>query len=186
MAHAYSWSLLWLWTASSLRAFSLWESVTVNDKSFKGEKFRGLLGSSVMWGKVSRFFFFITTFIHSWFSNSTKQLRAFQRKLCVNSSGEFSLKTVISILGNGREYFTDTCVCRFHEETWEEKSYSGSESELTASLFVSFFCKLLISWQKPSRLFATTVEYFLKYVKKFYGVNFQRSKSLAGKTFAVY
>jgi len=29
---------------------------TVNDKSFEGEKFRGLLGSSGMWGKVSRFF----------------------------------------------------------------------------------------------------------------------------------
>ena len=29
---------------------------TVNDKSFEGEKFRGLLGSSGMRGKVSRFF----------------------------------------------------------------------------------------------------------------------------------
>ena len=29
---------------------------TVNDKSFEGEKFRGLLGSSGMQGKVSRFF----------------------------------------------------------------------------------------------------------------------------------
>jgi len=31
-------------------------SYTVNDKSFEGEKFRGLLGSSGMRGKVSRFF----------------------------------------------------------------------------------------------------------------------------------
>ena len=29
---------------------------TVNDKSFEGEKFRGLLGSSGMRGKVLRFF----------------------------------------------------------------------------------------------------------------------------------
>ena len=41
----------------------------------------------------------------------------------------------------------------------------------------------LISWQKPYRFFATTVEYFLKF---FYGINFQRSKSLTGKTFVVY
>jgi len=29
---------------------------TINDKSFNSEKFRGLQGSSGMWGKVSRFF----------------------------------------------------------------------------------------------------------------------------------
>ena len=75
----------------------------------------------------------------------------------------------------------------------EEKSYSGSESEmkqiraLTASLLASSASYFLISWQKPSRFFATTVpvEYFLEYFKIFHGVNFQRSKSLAGKTFAV-
>ena len=53
--------------------------ITVNDKSFEGEKFRGLLGSSGMWGKVF-INFSITTFIYSRFSNSTKQLQAFQRK----------------------------------------------------------------------------------------------------------
>jgi len=34
----------------------MYRSNAVNDKSFKGEKFRGLLGSSGMRGKVLRFF----------------------------------------------------------------------------------------------------------------------------------
>jgi len=79
----------------------------------------------------------------------------------------------------------------------EEKSYSWSESKmkqirtpvLNTSLLASSASYFLISWQKPSRFFATTVEYFLKslleYFKIFHGVNFQ-TKSLAGKTFAVY
>ena len=54
---------------------------------------------------------------------------------------------------------------------------------LTASLLASSASYFLISWQKPSRFFATTVEYFPQI---FHGVNFQRSKSLVGKTFAVY
>ena len=41
---------------------------TVNDKSFEGENFLGLLGSSGMWGKVLRFFPSPCTFIHSWLS----------------------------------------------------------------------------------------------------------------------
>ena len=57
---------------------------TVNDKSFEGEKFRRLLGSSGMRGKVLWFFPSSCTFIHSWFFNSTKQLRAFQRKLRIS------------------------------------------------------------------------------------------------------
>jgi len=58
-------------------------NITVNNKSFEGEKFRGLLGSSGMRGKVSRFFHHHIHTRHSWFSNSTKQLRVFQRKLRV-------------------------------------------------------------------------------------------------------
>ena len=45
-----------------------------------------------------------------------------------------------------------------------KKGYSGSESEiraLTTSLLASSASYFLISWQKPSRFFATTVEYFL-------------------------
>ena len=36
---------------------------------------------------------------------------------------------------------------------------------LTASLLASSASYLLISWQKPSRFFATTVEYFIEYFK---------------------
>jgi len=96
------------------------------------------------------------------------------------------LKTVISIFGNGQKYITDTCVSRFYTfQDDREKSYSGSESEmkqicvLTASVLASSASYFLTSWQKPSRFFATTVEYFLQYFKIFH-VNFQRSKSLAG------
>ena len=57
-----------------------------------------------MWGKVLRFFF-ITTFINSWFPTLPNSYERF------NESFAFLmwilLKTVISILGNGREY---TCV----------------------------------------------------------------------------
>jgi len=52
------------------------------------------------------------------------------------------------------------------EDLQEEKSYSGSESEMKqihASLLVSSASYFLISWQKPSRFFTTTVEYFLEY-----------------------
>ena len=86
----------------------------------------------------------------------------------------------------------DFTLSRMTMQSQEEKSYSGSESEvkqirtLTASLLASSASYFLISRQKPSRFFATTVEYFLKYFKFFHGVNFQRSKSLAGKTFAAY
>ena len=53
---------------------------------------------------------------------------------------------------------------------------------LTASLLGSSASYFLISKQKPSRFFTTIVEYF----KIFHSINFQWSKSLAGKTFAVY
>ena len=48
------------------------------------------------------------SYIHSWFFNSAKQLRVFQRKFRIPHVN--SPKTVINILGNGREYITDTCV----------------------------------------------------------------------------
>ena len=143
---------------------------TVNDKSFEGEKFRGLLGSSGMRGKVSRFFS-ITTFIHSWFSNSTKQLQVFQESYeCFNESFAFLtwilLKTVISILRNGREYITDMCmqISRFpgwpcsHRRRATVEVSSRWKRSLTTSLLASSASYFLISWQKPSRFFATTME----------------------------
>jgi len=112
------------------------------------------------------------------------------------SSGEFSLKLSLAYLEMDEStLLTHVCadftLSRMTIQS-QEKSYSGSESEmkqihaLTASLLASSASYFLISWQKPSRFFATTVEYFLEYFKIFHGVNFQRSKSLAGKTFAVY
>ena len=103
------------------------------------------------------------------------------------------LKTVISILGNGREYITDICVCAdFTLSGWlschrrrkatVEVCPRWNRSQ-TASFLASSASYFLISWQKPSRWFATTVEYSLKY---FMVSNFQRSISLAGKTFTVY
>ena len=76
------------------------------------------------------------------------------------------LKAVISILGNGREYITGTCVCRFHAFQDDHAVTGGEELQLKwvrdntdprANRFlVSFFASyFLISWQKPSRLFAT-------------------------------
>ena len=110
----------------------------------------------------------------------------------VSRSFHHHLLTVISILGNGREYITDTCtsVCRLTRSRmamqlgyWkEEKSYSWSESEMkqiTDHFLVNFFCKLLPNLL-AERFFVTTVEYFSCMV------SFQRSKSLTGKTFTVY
>jgi len=52
---------------------------TVDNKSFEGEKFRGLQGSSGMRGKVSRIFSSSSSYIHGF---PTLQ-QAFQRKLRV-------------------------------------------------------------------------------------------------------
>ena len=138
--------------------------------------------------------FSITTLfsiIHSWFSNSTKQLQAFQQKFCIPTW--ILLKTVISIPGNGRLYITDTCVqisrflgwscSRRRRKATVEVSLKWNLRSLTASSLASSASYFLIAWQKRYRFFATTVEYYLKI---FHDVNFQRSKSLAGKTFAVY
>jgi len=62
---------------------------TINEKTFEGEKFHGLLGSSGMWGKVSRFFhhhlhtFMVFQLYKTATSVSTK---------VSHSSREFSLK----------------------------------------------------------------------------------------------
>ena len=111
--------------------------------------------------------FSITTFMHSCFFQLYKTATSVSTKASC-SSREFSLKLVISILGNGREYITDTCVCRFHafqdgRPCSQEKSYRWSESEIkqiaNRFLAASYF---LISWQKPFTFFTTTVEYFFQ------------------------
>ena len=146
-----------------------------------------------MWGKVSWFFPSPPSYNYSFptLQNSYKRF---------NEGFTFLtwilLKTVISMLGNGREYITDTCVCAdFTLSGWlsrhrrrkatVEVSPRWNRSQ-TAFFLAPSAIYFLISWQKPSRWFATTVEYSLKYFKIFHGVNFQRSISLAGKTFTVY
>ena len=80
---------------------------------------------------------------------------------CFNKSFAFPtwilLKTVISILGNGREYIkydwsiyrhvcADFMLSRMTMQSQEEKSYCWSEfkmKQITNHFLVSFFCKLL-------------------------------------------
>jgi len=121
---------------------------TVNDKNFEGEKFHSWLGSSGMCGKVLQFFPPPPSHIHG-FPTLQDSYEQFNRSFTFFTW--ILLKTVISILGNGREYITDTCVCAdfmLSRMTMQslEKSYSWSESEMKqiANRFlVSFFCKLL-------------------------------------------
>ena len=112
------------------------------------------------------------------------------------SSGEFSLKLSLAYSEMDKStLLTHVCadftLSRMTMQSQEEKSYSAESKmkqicALTASLLASSASYFLISWKKPSRFFATTVEYFLEYFKIFHGINLQRSKSLAGKTFGVY
>jgi len=100
-------------------------------------------------------------------SVSTKTLR---------SSGKFSSKLSFAYLEMYESTLlthvcTDFTLSRMTMQSQQEKSYSGSESEMkqirtrTASLLASSASYFLISWQKPSRFFTTTVEYFLEYYK---------------------
>ena len=133
---------------------------TVNDKSFEVEKFRGLLGSSGMRGKVLRFFPSPPSYIHG-FSISTKTATSVSTKTS-RSSGEFSLKLSLAYLEMDEStLLTHVCadftLFRMIMQSQEEKSYSGSESKvkqiraLTASLLASSTSYFLISWQEPSR-----------------------------------
>jgi len=54
---------------------------------------------------------------------------------------------------------------------------------LTASLLASSVSYFLISWQKPSRFFSTTVEYFLEYFKIFHSVNFTVEQKFSRENF---
>ena len=84
-------------------------------QKFREWKFQSLLGSSGMWGKISRFFPSPLSYIHG-FRNGFPTLQNSYKRF--NESFAFLtwilLKTVISILGYGQEYITDTCMCRFH------------------------------------------------------------------------
>jgi len=125
----------------------------------------------------------ITTLIYSWLSNSTKQLQAFQQKFWVTTW--ILLKIVISILGNGWMYITDTCVqiscfsgwsCSHRRRKatvevsprWNLRSLTASLSiiliiSLTVWFFFSSASDFLISWQKHYRFFTTTVANISKF-----------------------
>ena len=128
-----------------------------------------------MWGKVSRFFSSPPSYIHG-FSTLQNSYERFNKSFAFLTW--ILLKTVNSILGNGREYITDVCVQISHFPGWPcshrkrkatvEVSPRWNRS-LTASLLAS---TNFISWQKPARFFTITVP----------DVNFQCSRSLAGKT----
>jgi len=175
----------------SLQLIGIFEYFTVADKSFEGKIFCGLLGSSGMWGKVLQFFPSPPSFIHG-FPTMQTSYESFNESFAFFTW--ILLKTVISILGNGQEHIIDTYVSRFHAFQ-DEHAVTGREELatvevsprwnrlLTAFFWASSASYFLISWQKPSRFFAIIVEYFSKF---FHGVNFQRSKSLAGKTLVVY
>jgi len=65
---------------------------TVNDKSFEGEKFRGLLGSSGMWGKVLQFFPSPHSYIHGFPIPQNSLAATSVSTKTSRYSGEFSLK----------------------------------------------------------------------------------------------
>ena len=163
---------------------------TINDKSFESEKFHGLLGSSGMWGKVSQFFnhhlrtFMVFQLYKTATSISTKASR---------SSCEFSIKTVISILGNGQEQLHYKHMCEQISHFQDDHAVTGGEDLqlkmrqiTTASLLAPSASYFLISWQKPSRYSSPLLWNTSSNISIFYGVNFQRSKTFARKTFAVH
>jgi len=129
----------------------LGSSYTVNDKSFKGEKFHGLLGSSGMWGKVSQFFP-IMTLIHTFMIFQLYKTATSVSMKASCSSCEFSLKLSLAYSEMDESTcITETCVqiscfkCSRMTMQSQEKSYSWSESEMkqtTNRFLVSFFSKL--------------------------------------------
>ena len=95
----------------------------VNDNSFEGEKFRGYWVRQVCREKFCSFLqqHLQTLMVFQLYtSDSSKQLPAFQRKLCFLH--ELSLKTVHH---QRREYITDVCAdFTLSRMTMQEKSYS--------------------------------------------------------------
>jgi len=150
-------------------------SHTVNDKSFKGEKFRGLLGSSGMRGKVSQFFLSPPSYIHR-FPNLQNSYERFNESFAFLT--RILLKTVISIRTwkwtrvHYWQWHTYVQIPGWLCSYWkEEKSYSWSESEMkqiAKHFLVSFFCKLLPNLLAETKITlitliwvgVTTVEYF--------------------------
>ena len=122
-------------------------ALTVNDKSFEGEKFHGLLDSSGMWGKVLRFFPSPPSCIHGFHLYTTAT------SVSTKASHKFSLKLSLAYLYLEMDesiWLTHVCadftLSRITMESQEEESYSSSESkmkQIANCFFVCFFCRLL-------------------------------------------
>ena len=83
---------------------------TVNNKSLEDEKFRGLLGLSGVWRKVSRFFPSLPSYIHDF---PTLQTVTSVSTKVSHSSCELSLKLSLAY-SEIDESSLLTRVCRFH------------------------------------------------------------------------
>ena len=101
-------------------------SVAVNNKSFEGEKFRSLLGSSGKWGKFLRFYLSPPSYIHGFptlptatsvSTKASRSLREFSLKLSLPYS-EMDESILLTHL------CADFTLSGMTMESQEEKSYS--------------------------------------------------------------
>ena len=142
-----------------------------------------------MWKNVSQFFLSPPLYVHGFSTlvNSNK---------CFNKSFAFLmwilLKIVISIASYSENNWTKVHYWHMCEQISRFPGWPCSHRRrraidevnlrwkrlLTAFLLAFSANYFLISWQKPTRFFTTTVQYFLEYFKFFHGLNFQWSKSL--------
>ena len=160
MLYYYSCQTFWCYKVSK------GSNITVNDKSF-----------TVCWAHQvcgEKFCNFFHYFLHTYMvyqlcktatSVSTKILH-YSREFSLKLSSAYSEMDKSTLLTHVWAYFSfPRWPCM---QSQEEKSYSWSESRLlTASLLASSASYFLISWQKPSRFFATTVEYFPQIFQNF-------------------
>ena len=106
---------------------------TINDKSFVGKKFHSFLVHQVCGEKFHNFIhhhYSITTFVDSQFSNSTKQLRAFQQNFSCSSS---ELSWELSLADSEMDESTLlTRVCRFH--AWCSTQWPDSNKRCLVSV----------------------------------------------------
>ena len=109
---------------------------------------------------------FLTQVFHFY---KTARLQAFQRKLCIPHSLKLSLECLEM---DGNTLLTHVCadfmLSRMTMRSQEEKRATVEVTtrwnrSLTATLLASSASYFLISWQKRSKFFAPTVEYYLEY-----------------------
>jgi len=115
---------------------------TINDKfkSFEGEKFHGLLGSSGMWGKVIQFSS-ITMHLYTFMVFQLYKTATKHHTKHFNESFTFLtwilFKTVISILWNEQEYIILTYVCAYCRFYTFQNDHAVAGGEARATVKVS-------------------------------------------------